>query len=116
VIAGDTPQRALQSAACASEPGPNRADGHVQRLRNFAVLESFDVGQQDHDAVVLGQSGQRSIQILAQQFVEELLFGIGEPQQEGLVQTLEDRERPPPRRRPPPAALPAGGPAPSAAR
>jgi hypothetical protein len=82
----------LQCVAPTSEPGPNRADRHVQRLRNLAVRESFHVGQHDHDAVMLGQRGQRSIQILAQQFVEKFLLWIGEPQQEGLVQTLEDRE------------------------
>ena len=49
------------------------ADGHVKRLRYLAVGESFNVGQHDHDAVMLGQSGQRSIQILAQQFVEVVL-------------------------------------------
>jgi len=92
VIAGDSPSRPLQCAARAIEPGPNRAAGHIQRLRNLAIRESFHVGQHDDDAVMLGQRGQRSIQILAQQCVEKLLFGIGEPQQEGLVQTLEDRE------------------------
>ena len=83
----------MQRAARAREPGPNRTDGHVQGLGNLAVLESFDVGQHDDQAVMLGQRGQRAIQILAQQLVEELLLGIGEPEQEGLVQALENRKR-----------------------
>ena len=94
MIPGDVPQHPLKRAACAGEPRPNRADGHVECLRNLTVLEPLDIGQHHDDAVVLGQGGQGPIQILAQEFVDELLFGVREPQQEGLVQRRKSRRRP----------------------
>jgi hypothetical protein len=44
VIARDTPQRPLECATRTSKPGPNGADRQIQRLRNLAVLEPFDIG------------------------------------------------------------------------
>src|SRR4029079_9677780 len=70
-----------------------RAYRDLQSVGNLSVGELLEISEDNDDSIVLGEFRQRALQIVAHQLVEKLLLRIVEPQQERLMQPLEDRKR-----------------------
>jgi hypothetical protein len=91
-VDGVLPERLLQQRAAASEARADGADRYVDGVGYLLVRQPLHVGHDDDDAEYLGKGVDRPLEVLTQQPVEELLLSVAPPEEEGLMQSLEDRE------------------------
>jgi hypothetical protein len=105
------PKGLLQHGAAAVEARAHHADGQIQDLRDLRVGAAFDLGQDDDGPIGIRQRVQRPSDILPQKLVDHLPLGIAPPEQERLVDLLEEREMLLPRKIHPPGLFRPGVPA-----
>src|SRR5687767_15980045 len=93
-IAAVLPQRLLDRGATPSQPGAYRAHRHSQGIGDLVIAAPLHVDEYDDQTKRIRKRVDRTLQVRAQQPIEECALRIAPPQEKRLVQLLEQRKVP----------------------